>query len=197
MEKKARGRVRGMLALGLLGALVTGLISSPVGAHFVPSHEKKHVVKIARQQATRRINALVPGMIAAADSVRETKMFTLGDGESRTVVQHGAFTVTANCDLDAGANDTANMLIATTQDNSSFDSWDENDDFDIGDLATDRDWGPPITVAANTTEAEANVGDGVAVAPDGTTLVLVSAYTAVNPPFALDRCAFAAAHVVA
>jgi hypothetical protein len=52
-------------------------------------------------------------------------------------------------------------------------------------------------VAANTTEVEANVGDGVAVAPDGTTLVLVSVYTAVNPPFALNTCAFAGAHVLA
>jgi hypothetical protein len=192
-----RSKWWGAVSLGAVGLVGLALIASPVGAHFVPRHEKGHVKKIARQQANARITARVPGMIAAADTVRETKMFTLADGESRTVIQHGPFTVTATCDLDVGANDTATMLIATTQNNSSFDASDENDDFDTGDLAADRDWGEPITVAANTTEVEANVGDGVAVAPDGTTLVLVSVYTAVNPPFAADRCAFAGAHVIA
>jgi hypothetical protein len=195
MEKKARSSLRGMLAFGLVAAVVTGLVS-PVSAHFFPSDERKHVKKIARQQANRRINALVPGMIAAADTVRETRSFTLGDGESRTVIQHGPFTVTANCDLDAGANDTATMLIATTVDNSSFDANDENDDFDVADLATDRDWGGPITVTANTTEVEGNI-TGIAIAPDGTTLILAGAFTSVNPPYALDRCGFAAAHILA
>jgi hypothetical protein len=194
MDRARKPWLRGAIALGVMGAMAASVLISPASAHLGKfGHMKKHIKKIA----TQRINALVPAMITAADNLRETKMFTLADGGSQTILTHGPFTITANCDLDAAGQDTANILISTTQDNSSFDAWDENDDFDIADPATERNWGADISVPANTTEVEANVGDGVAVAPDGTTLVLVSLYTAVNPPFAADRCAFAGANVLA
>jgi hypothetical protein len=189
MEKR-RSWTRPVIALAALGVLTVAALAAPASAHLGSfGHLKGHIKKIARKVAKQEISK--------ADTVRETRLFTLPDGGSQALLTHGPFTLTANCDLDVGGNDTANVLISTTQDNSSFDADDENDDFDVADLATARDWASPISVPADTTEVEANVSDGVAVAPDGTTLVLASIYTAVNPPFAPNACAFAGAHVLA
>jgi hypothetical protein len=187
MKNSRIGRSVAVLAVAALAVAVV----SP--AFSAAPLTKGKVKKIAKQQ----IKKLVPGMIEDADNVVETAHFLLSDGESRVIISHGPFTVTANCDLDAAGQDTANMLIATSQDNSSFDASDENDDFDVADLPADRDWGSAISVAANTTEVEGNIGDGAAISPTGTTLILLNTWTSVNPPFALDRCGFAAAHLLA
>jgi hypothetical protein len=184
--------LRGVVTLGLVGAVAASLLISPAGAHITTfGHLKKHIKKIANQ----RIKALVPGMISAADNVRETRRFTLADGGSQVILQHGPFTVTAGCDLDAAGQDIATLLIATSQDNSSFDASDELDDFDTTTPADERDWGSQINVAADTLEVEDQTG--VAIAPDGTTLILAGAMTAVNLPSAPNTCGFAAVHILA
>jgi len=189
MNRSRVGRGVAILAVAVLAVAVV----SP--AFSAAPLTKAKVKKIAKKVAKKQINTLVPGMIAAADNVKETPHFLLTDGQSRVIITHGPFTVTANCNLDEAGQDIAEMLISTTVDNSSFDASDENDDFDIADLADERDWGGRIDVAANTTEVEGNP-NGAAVAPDGTMLVLLNSWTSANPPFAPDRCGFAATHLL-
>ena len=131
------------------------------------------------------------------DDLRVIAPFTLADGQTADILTHGPFTITATCQINAAGDDIARILIATTQDNSSFDAWNETDDFDIATPETNRNFGPIVTVATGTTEVEASVIGGVAIAPDGTTIYLVDAYSAVNAPFAsAGSCSFSAAFLV-
>jgi hypothetical protein len=185
MTDRRKGLLRGVGVLAAL-LLAAGAISPAFSATTLT---RAKVKKIARKQ----INKLVPGMIAAADNVKETKYFTLTDGGSRVLITHGPFTVTADCDLDAAGQDIARILISTTQDNSSFDASDELDDFDVATPADERDWGSQVNVTADTLEVEDQTG--VAIAPDGTTLVLLGSLTLTNRT--PDTCGFAAAHLLA
>jgi hypothetical protein len=183
MDRTRFGRALAILAIAVLAVAVV----SP--AFSATTLTKAKVKKIAKKQ----INKLVPRMIADADNVKETKYFTLTDGGSRVLVTHGPFTVTADCDLDAAGQDIARILISTTQDNSSFDASDELDDFDAASLADERDWGSQVNVVADTLEVEDQTG--VAIAPDGTTLVLLGSLTLTNRT--PNTCGFAAAHLLA
>ncbi len=187
MKSSRVGRALGVVAVAVLALAVVSpaFSAAPV--------TKAQIKKIAKKQ----IKKLVPGMIADADNLVETKRFQLGDGQSQVILTHGPFTLTASCDLDVAGDDEAYLRISTTQDNSSFDAEDETNDLDANTPATDRDWGPVIDVTADTTDIEANVANGVAVAPDGTTLVMVSVMTAVSLPSSPNTCSFAGAHVVA
>jgi hypothetical protein len=131
------------------------------------------------------------------DDLRVVTPFNLTDGQSNVMLAHGPFTVTATCEINEAGNDVARILITTSQDNSSFDAWDEEDDFDAAD--TDLDFGPPVTAATGTTEVEANnVAGGVAIAPNGATIDMLAAYSAVNAPFApAGSCSFSGSFLVA
>jgi hypothetical protein len=139
------------------------------------------------------------GKVPLADQLDDLKVvapFNLTTSQSADILMHGPFTVTASCEINVGGNDSARILITTTQDNSSMDAWDEDDDFDVAD--TDLDFGPPVIVATGTTEVEANnVAGGVAIAPDGTTIETLAAFSAVNAPFApAGSCSFSGSFLV-
>jgi hypothetical protein len=131
------------------------------------------------------------------DDLRVIAPFDLTNGQSADILTHGPFTFTATCQINAAGDDIARILISTTQDNSSFDAWNEADDLDAATPETNRNFGPNVTVATGTTEVEANNLGGVAIAPDGTTIYLVDAFSAVNAPFApAGSCSFSAAFLV-
>jgi hypothetical protein len=128
---------------------------------------------------------------------RLVKPFNLTNGQSKLMVKSGPLKRRATCAINVGGNDTARILISTTQDNSSFDANDETDDLDTTTPGDNRDFGPDVSVATGTTEVEANVSDGVAIAPSGRTIQLVSAFSAVNAPFApTGTCSFSGSFVV-
>jgi hypothetical protein len=121
----------------------------------------------------------------------------LTNGGSHVMASSGPLTITATCDINSGGQDVAKQLISTTQNNASFDAWDELEDLDTGTPATSRDFGPPISVATGSSEIEANVDDGVAISADGHFIHLVSTMSAVNLPSApAGTCTFSGSFVV-
>jgi len=106
--------------------------------------------------------------------------FTLTNGGSQQILQHGAFTLTATCSINEGGNDYARVLIATTVDNSSFDGSDGEADLDIGTPAADREYADASTTTGNPSFDQES--DGAAFAPDGTEILGSDAYAGVNLP---------------
>jgi hypothetical protein len=132
--KKKRDWKRPVIALAALGALTVAALASPVSAHFVPKHEKKHVRKIARKQ----INKLVPGIAIEESELVRFGQIKLNVGGSQPIGTFGPFTLTARCvDGDAGADVeiVAQVEITTSEADSFFfsDFWGGEDDFDPND----------------------------------------------------------------
>jgi len=106
--------------------------------------------------------------------------FTLTNGGSQQMLQHGAFTLTATCSINEGGNDFARVLISTTVDNSSLDGSDTTEDLDVGTPATNREYASVSNLTG--TPAFNQESDGAAIAPDGTEILGQDAYAGVNLP---------------
>lgn len=117
--------------------------------------------------------------LAGVTAIR-VQPFTLTNGGSQQVLQHGAFTLTATCSINEAGNDFARVLISTSVNNSSLDGADSTADLDIGTPAIDRDYAD----ASNATGVASidQESDGAAFAPDGTEILGSDAYQGVNLP---------------
>lgn len=120
-------------------------------------------------------------------SVTRVDRFTLSNGQTREVFKIGPFTLTARCTI-SGAGDTAEILVATTQDNAAFDAAVTNEDLDGADVEAARRF--VYTTAVAGAPAFSRVADGFALAPDGTVLGGASLYAGVNVFGQSGRCVF-------
>ena len=106
--------------------------------------------------------------------------FTLTNGGTQQILQHGAFTLTATCSINEAGTDHARVLIATSVDNAAFDGSDTETDLDIGTPATDREYADASNTTGNPSFDQES--DGAAIAPDGTEILGNDAYAGVNLP---------------
>ena len=118
--------------------------------------------------------------------------FTLGAGQTREVLREGPFTLTARCRIGAattdGPRDLAEVVIATSADNSAFDAADSGD-LDVSTPEDDRVF--VNAVAQPGQVAVDSLQDGLAVAPDGTEeLVDASLYAMVGALAQPGTCRF-------
>jgi hypothetical protein len=145
MDKTRRGWLRPVLAVAVLGALTAAVLASPVGAHFVPRHEKKHVKKIAKKMAMKFATSISTEIVSTTVGptlfVEETELVRFGPialntGDADVPIGTfgaGSFTLTAHAE-DDGATLFCKVLIETSTDNSAFFSNEGGiDDFDTGD----------------------------------------------------------------
>jgi hypothetical protein len=114
----------------------------------------------------------------------------LSPGASDVVVDRdGALSLVAHCD---STGPEADLFVRSTLDHSSMDAWDQNNDF--GPANTAINWGPPENASGGPVY-EANTRDGVAVAPDGSAIYLVSTADGFGIGSAPGKCIFAGAEV--
>jgi hypothetical protein len=161
MDKKHRGWLRPVLAVAVLGALTAAVLASPVGAHFVPRHEKKHVKKIAKKMAQKFATSISTEIVSTTVGptlfVEETELVRFGpialnSGDADVPIGTfgaGSFTLTAH----AGENPTevfCQVLIETSTDNSAFSSNDASEnDFDTGE---EELWAEEVEALADTSQ---------------------------------------------
>jgi hypothetical protein len=105
----------------------------------------------------------------------------------QVIDQNGALSIVAHCDPTGPE---ADLFIRTTLDHTTMDAWDQNNDF--GPADTTINWGPQNN---GPNSYEANVGDGVAVAPDGSVIMIVSIATGYDIGSAPGQCIFLGAHL--
>ncbi len=140
--------------------------------------------------ATNATNAANAANAAAVGGYRIERVapFTLTDGQTKDVLKQGPFTFTARCrinfDPDGGGGpilprDVPEILIATSQDNASFDGDDSTPDLDTGTPEDDRQFidGTAFTAGDPSLDQES---DGTALATDGTEIVGSELYAGVN-----------------
>ncbi len=131
----------------------------------------------------------VPSADSAGDSAKlagveaiRVEPFTLTNGGTQQVLQHGAFTLTATCSInEGGTTDYARVLISTSVDNAAFDGADGEADLDTGTPADDREFANASASPTGTPSFDQE-SDGSAIAPDGTEILGQEAFTAVNLP---------------
>jgi hypothetical protein len=123
--------------------------------------------------------------------------FELGNGGTRTIATRGALTLSAGCSINDGGTDHGELLIATSQDNSTMDdnNGDEFSDWDVVDS--------PATIFSNSVATDGvefestNGGAGViASAPDGSTLITTNEGVGFNLFGRDDTCYFAGVAVL-
>jgi len=114
--------------------------------------------------------------------------FTLGDDETRVMLSHGPFTVSARCFINQIAADDADILISTTQTHSAFHGFTNNPDLNPGDpqsvrsiLGVDGFTGLPQFESA---------ARGTAIAPDGSEIRSMVLYAGLNLFGDVGRCTF-------
>ena len=121
------------------GAYAAGLITS----QDVKNNSLRGIDVKNNSLSARDINeATLPGL------PRLVKPFDLTNGQKKVMVSSGPLKLTARCDINVGGNDTARILISTTQNNSSFDAWDETET------------STPIRRQLNTTRCQRERGHG-------------------------------------
>jgi len=130
--------------------------------------------------ATNADNAANAARVAGVEAVR-VQPFTLTNGESREVLQRGAFTLTATCSINEGGDDFARVLIATSVDNAAFDGSDTTGDLDVATPAVDRTFAD-VQSTPTTTPVFDQESDGSAFAPDGTEILGQEVYSGINLP---------------
>jgi hypothetical protein len=113
--------------------------------------------------------------------------FTLANGQTRLLYTAGPLSLTARCTTSPGG-DTAEVLIATTQDNAAFDATDFDSDLDTGDPEAGRQF--VVATGASGAPAFSRVADGFAIAPDGSEIGGGSLYAGVNVLGAAGQCVF-------
>jgi hypothetical protein len=115
--------------------------------------------------------------------------FTIGNGETKVMMQHGPFTVTARCYInDAVAEDDADVQISTTEPHSAFHGFLTDPDLSPGDPESIRSVigvGGPTGVEQFEASAQ-----GTAVAPDGTEIRSMIFYAGLNLNGQAGRCSF-------
>jgi len=124
----------------------------------------------------------------SSELVSGTKIarFTLTDGGTREIFKAGPLTLTARCTISPGG-DTAEVLIATTQDNAAFDGVDSDPDLDTTDAESLRQ----LVVATGVTGApQLESVTGFALAPDGSLINGASLYAGVNVLGFTSQCVF-------
>jgi hypothetical protein len=121
-------------------------------------------------------------------SVTTVSRFALANGQAQTVYTTGALTLTARCTISP-AGDTAEILIATSQDNAAFDAANTDPDLDSADPEAGRQF-VFATGAPTGTPAFARVADGFAIAPDGSEIRGASLYSGVNVLGLTSQCVF-------
>ncbi|HET6830177.1 MAG TPA: hypothetical protein VFH44_02390 [Solirubrobacterales bacterium] len=120
------------------------------------------------------------GKVPAAKALGKFKAtnvdLTLADGEAEEIATAGPLTLTAQCRINDGGDDYAEVLISTSSDNAAFDGTDGDADFDAADS--------PLALAevSNTTGTPAydEESDGSARAASGEALMSNGLTTAVN-----------------
>jgi hypothetical protein len=112
--------------------------------------------------------------------------FTLGNAETRQVGKQGPLTLTARCTI-SGGGDTAEVLVATTQDNAAFSGSDADPDLDSTDAEAGRQFA--VATGASGTPQFDRVSDGFAISPDGSRLG-GSLFAGVNVLGQAGRCVF-------
>jgi hypothetical protein len=114
--------------------------------------------------------------------------FSLGDDETRVMLTHGPFTVTARCFINQIASDDADILIFTTQAHSAFHGFTNNPDFNPNDPEYKRSLiGVEGLTGLPLFESSARA---TAVAPDGSEIREMVLYTGVNLFGQVGRCTF-------
>jgi hypothetical protein len=143
MDRRLRGWTRPALVLGVLGVVATALVASPVGAHFNPPDEKKHVKKIARRIARKEARTIVQTTVGPTIFIEETELTRFGQIKVNTgaadqvVATVGPLSVKARCEVSAG-DVRATLFVNTTENNSAFYSnyWGDENDFDASETDT-------------------------------------------------------------
>lgn len=122
----------------------------------------------AAASATSADNATNADGVAGVEAVR-VEPFTLTNGGSQQVLQHGAFTLTATCVINDGGTDFARVIIETSVDNAAMDAADTTEDLDVATPVAERDFATTSTPTG--TPQVDQEDDGGAVAPDGTEIL--------------------------
>jgi hypothetical protein len=112
--------------------------------------------------------------------------FTLTSGQTREVLKAGPLTLTARCTV-SGGGDTAEVLIATTQDNAAFDAADSDADLDAGDPEAGRQF---VVATGATGTPQFDSITGFAAAADGTVINGASLFAGVNALGSPGQCVF-------
>ena len=143
MEKRRRGWLRPVLAIGVLGALTAALMTSPANAHLTTfSHLKKHIKKIATKIAKQQARTIVQTTVGPTLFVEETELtrsgpVTASSGETKTLVEAQGFRWELRCTATDTAIDIENV---SGGDDSAFDDnvgGPDVNDFDVGDTEQD------------------------------------------------------------
>jgi hypothetical protein len=113
---------------------------------------------------------------------------TLTDGQSRVILTSGPFKYTAQCDINSGGIDSADIFISTTEGHSAFDGDDINPDMSSSSPASSRHHAHvEITTRKPVFKAE---DDGTAVAPSGSEVRSITWYLGINLFNTTGRCYF-------
>jgi hypothetical protein len=138
---------------------------------------------------TAKLGGLDASMHLPRSTILDIPRFTLGNGETKVMLQQGPFTITARCYInDALAEDDADVQIATTQPHSAFHGFSVTPDLSPGDPESTRSVigvGGPTGVPQFEASAQ-----GSAVAPDGTEIRSMILYTGLNLDGLTGRCTF-------
>ena len=200
MEKR-RDWKRPVIALAALGALTVGALAAPAGAHFRPRDEKKHVKKIARRIAKKEATTIVQTTVGPTLFVEETELVRFGPinltADATAPIGTfgaGSFTLTADCDEDAG-DIFATIEIEPSRDNSAFQTNEEgDDDFDTGDVG---EWAKDVSLSTNPQQINSDEDDDAhAWGPNGTTIAAAGNTIVNNVGDVDDTCSFAGAVLV-
>jgi hypothetical protein len=114
--------------------------------------------------------------------------FSLGDDETRVILSHGPFTVTARCFINQLASDDADILISTSQTHAAFHGFTNNPDFNPNDPQSARSLigvDGPSGLPQFESSARAT-----AVAADGTDIRSMVLYAGLNVFGEVGRCQF-------
>jgi hypothetical protein len=139
--------------------------------------------------ATNATNAANAANAAAVGGYRIERVapFTLTNNQTREILKEGPFTFTARCRINFDPDgpggldpeDIADILIATSLDNASFDGNDITGDLDSGTPEDQRQFVETVALPVGTPEINQE-SDATALATDGTEIVGAELYTAVN-----------------
>lgn len=121
-------------------------------------------------------------------TILDIPRFSLGDDETRVMLSHGPFTVTARCFINQLASDDADVLISTTQTHAAFHGFTNNPDFNPNDPQSVRSLigvDGPSGLPQFESSARAT-----AVAADGTDIRSMVLYAGLNVFGQVGRCQF-------
>jgi hypothetical protein len=121
-------------------------------------------------------------------TIVDVPRFSLADGETKVMLEHGPFTLTARCYINRLGGDDADVLIATTEPHSAFEGFAQDSDLNPGDPEVSRSV-IGVDGATGLSQFESSA-DGSAVAPDGTEIRSIIFYAGLNVFGQVGRCTF-------